>query len=51
MMAGALAAIETFRDPAGSLRVEGERVRRRVRPEYAREALEFVESDLAREWV
>jgi hypothetical protein len=29
----------------------GETVRRRVRPEYAREALEFVESDLAQEWV
>jgi len=51
MMAGALAAIETFRDPAGSLRVEGERVRRRVRPRYARAALDFLESDLAREWV
>jgi len=51
MMAGVLAAIETFRDPAGSLRVEGECVRRRVKPEYAREALEFVESDLARDWV
>ena len=51
MMAGALAAIETFRDPAGSLRVDGERVRRRVKPEYARAALDFLESDLARELV
>lgn len=50
-MAGALATIETFRDPAGSLRVEGDRVRRRVKPEYARAALDFLESDLAREWV
>jgi SAM-dependent methyltransferase len=51
MMAGALAAIETFRDPAGSLRVEGEHVRRRVKAEYAPLLLEFLESDLAREWV
>src|SRR5271154_5346336 len=50
-MAGATAGIETFRDPAGSLRVEGDRVRRRVRPEYARAALDFLESDLAQEWV
>ena len=50
-MAGALATIETFRDPAGSLRVEGDRVQRRVKPEYARAALDFLESDLAREWV
>ena len=50
-MAGALAVIETFRDPAGSLRVEGERVRRRVRPEYAGAALDFLESDLAYAWV
>lgn len=50
-MAGISAGIETFRDPAGSLRVEGDRVRRRVRPQYARAALDFVESELAREWV
>jgi SAM-dependent methyltransferase len=51
MMAGAPAAIETFRDPAGSLRLEGDRVRRTVRPEYARAALDFLDSDLARQWV
>ena len=43
--------IETFRDPAGSLRVEGHRVRRTVRAGYAEPALEFLASDLAREWV
>jgi SAM-dependent methyltransferase len=51
MMAGASAAIETFRDPAGSLRLEGDRVQRRVRPRYARAALDFLSSDLAQEWV
>ena len=51
MMASSPAAIETFRDPAGSLRVEGNRVRRRVRVNYARAALEFLVSDLARKWV
>jgi SAM-dependent methyltransferase len=44
-------AIETFRDPAGSLTLEGERVRRRVRPQYAQAALDFLASDVAREWV
>ena len=44
-------AIETFRDPAGSLTLEGERVRRRVRPQYAQAALDFLASDTAREWV
>ena len=51
MMAAGAAAIETFRDPAGSLRVEGNRVRRRVRVNYARAALDFLASDLARQWV
>jgi len=50
-MAGAVATTETFRDPAGSLRVESDRVRRRVRPDYARTALDFLESELACEWV
>ncbi len=45
------AAIETFRDPAGSLRVEGDRVKRRVRVNHARAALSFLASDLARQWV
>jgi SAM-dependent methyltransferase len=51
MMATSSVAIETFRDPAGSLRVEGNRVRRRVRVNYARAALDFLASDLARQWV
>jgi 2-polyprenyl-3-methyl-5-hydroxy-6-metoxy-1,4-benzoquinol methylase len=43
--------IESFRDPAGSLRIEGHRVRRTVRTRYAEAALEFLASDLAHEWV
>lgn len=42
---------ETFRDPAGSLRITGNRVLRRVRPEHAGAALEFLQSELAQEWV
>jgi hypothetical protein len=51
MMAGAPAAIETFRDPAGSLRIEGDLVKRRVKPEMAQAALRFLRSQLAQEWV
>ena len=51
MTATASAAIETFRDPAGSLRVEGDRVRRTVRTKYASAALDFLASDLALKWV
>lgn len=43
--------LETFRDPAGSLRIAGNRVLRRVRPEPAAAALTFLRSELAREWV
>lgn len=43
--------LETFRDPAGSLRIDGNRVLRRVRPEQADAALRFLRSDLANEWV
>lgn len=43
--------LETFRDPAGSLRIAGDRVLRRVRPEQAAPALQFLQSDLARQWV
>jgi hypothetical protein len=43
--------LETFRDPAGSLRIAGDRVLRRVRPELAQPALRFLESGLARAWV
>ncbi len=46
-MAGAVATTATFRDPAGSLRIEQDCVRRRVKPGYARTALDFLESDLA----
>lgn len=45
------AAIETFRDPAGSLRIEGDVVRRRIKPEMADAALRFLRSPLAEEWV
>jgi SAM-dependent methyltransferase len=51
MMAGAPAAIETFRDPAGSLRIEGDLVKRRVKPGMAQSALRFLRSPLAQEWV
>lgn len=51
MTAAGTAAIETFRDPAGTLRVEGNRVKRTVRASYARAALEFLSSDLASRWV
>lgn len=43
--------LETFRDPGGSLRFEGERVLRRVRPEQAGAAVRFLHSELANEWV
>lgn len=51
MMAGAPAAIATFRDPAGSLRIEGELVKRRVKPEMAKAALRFLRSPLAHDWI
>ncbi len=51
MMPGAPAAIDTFRDPAGSLRIEGDLVRRRVRAALAQPALRFLRSPLAQEWV
>ncbi|HEV2273484.1 MAG TPA: class I SAM-dependent methyltransferase [Acidobacteriaceae bacterium] len=41
----------TFRDPAGSLRIEGEEVLRTVYADYAREALSFLRSDLAKRWM
>lgn len=43
--------LETFRDPAGSLRMAGDRVLRRVRSEHAAAALQFLQSELARDWV
>ncbi len=43
--------LETFRDPAGSLRIAGNRVLRTVRPEHAAAALDFLRSELAHRWV
>lgn len=43
--------LETFRDPAGSVRIAGDRVLREVHPEHAGPALEFLQSETAREWV
>lgn len=40
----------TFRDPAGSLRIEGEEVLRTVNPQYAAEALRFLRSEIAERW-
>jgi len=50
-MAAAGIQIETFRDPAGSLRIAGDRVLRRVRREHAGAALEFLRSETAQTWV
>lgn len=41
----------TFRDPAGTLRIEDGHVLRTVLPQYAQEALGFVRSALAERWV
>jgi len=45
------AALTTFRDPAGSLTIEGERVFRTVRPEFADDCLHFLNSETAQAWV
>ena len=50
MSQGASQGIATFRDPAGSLRIQGEHVLRTVHPRYAAESLRFLQSDLARRW-
>jgi hypothetical protein len=50
MSAGTSPDVATFRDPAGSLRINGEQVLRTVNPRYAAEALRFLQSDLARHW-
>ncbi len=42
--------LETFRDPSGSLRIEGDRVIRRVHANQAVAALAFLRSPLAAEW-
>ncbi len=50
-MAAAELTLETFRDPAGSVRIAGDRVLRKVHPTHADAALRFLRSRLAREWV
>lgn len=52
-MTGTVAAWSnsTFRDPAGTLRIEGSEVLRTIHPEYAQDALDFVHSPLAERWV
>jgi hypothetical protein len=50
MSQGTSQDIATFRDPAGSLRIQDEHVLRTVNPHYAAEALRFLQSDLARRW-
>lgn len=49
MSGGATSLLRTFRDPAGSLRIEDDRVLRTVRPAFAAGTLKFLESPLARD--
>jgi len=42
---------ETFRDPAGSLRIVGDRVLRRVHADRAQASLAFLRSPAAQDWV
>jgi hypothetical protein len=49
--AASSASIETFRDPAGILRIQGDRVLRTVRAEYVPATLQFLDSALAQRWV
>lgn len=51
MIRSSSTAFETFRDPAGSLRIEGDRVLRTVRGEYAATAIQFLCSTIAQRWV
>lgn len=44
-------SLETFRDPAGSLRIEDGRVLRTVHADYASTAVGFLGSDTARKWM
>ena len=44
-------SLETFRDPAGSLQLMGDRVLREVRRQRGRAALEFLRSSTAQQWV
>ena len=41
----------TFRDPAGSLRIDDDRVLRTVHAEYAEDCLNFLGSELAQSWI
>jgi SAM-dependent methyltransferase len=50
-MAAARLTLETFRDPAGSVRILGDRVLREVYPEQAEAALRFLRSPTAHDWV
>lgn len=50
-MAAAELTLETFRDPAGSVRVVGDRVHRKVRTACADAALRFLQSPAAQQWV
>ena len=50
-MAAAELTLETFRDPAGSLRIVGDRVLRTVRSGQADAALHFLRSQMAQDWV
>lgn len=51
MAASSPAAMETFRDPWGSLRIENGRVLRKVKRDLAGPALAFLRSELAEKWV
>jgi SAM-dependent methyltransferase len=50
MTSPAGAEFSTFRDPAGFLTMEADRVVRRVRPEYAAATREFLASKLRQQW-
>lgn len=50
-MATAELTLETFRDPAGSVRIVGDRVHRTVRTACAEAALRFLQSPTAQQWV
>lgn len=51
MIADRCQVFNTFRDPAGSLRIEKGRVLRSVQPKYAASTQAFLESETACEWV
>ena len=50
MSQGTSQTVATFRDPAGSLHLNGDQVLRTVHPLHAAECLRFLQSDLARRW-